>query len=97
MRILDKTALILTQLESWGRIGYKKHGFRRYHSTQGHIITVLDVLKIGVRGRKPNKLLLFIDFSKAFDTVDHNYLMEILPEYILDANHRSLIGKLLQP
>jgi hypothetical protein len=52
---------------------------------------------MGVKERRPSKMLLFIDFQKAFDSVNRTLLIEILPKYIIDKNVRSLIQELLQP
>ncbi len=97
MRIIDKTALMLGQDKLWSNIGSYQHGFRRHHSTIEHITSILDTLKVGVKGRKQNKILIFVDFAKAFDSVDRNLLIKIHPDYIKDGYVRSLIKEILQP
>jgi hypothetical protein len=82
MRIIDKTILFIAKQEVWGNIGAYQHGFRRHQSTIEHINEILDTIKIGIAGRKQKKILIFIDFDKAFDSVDRNLLLSILPEYI---------------
>ena len=55
-------------------------GFRENHNTNLALITLVD--KIGLSISKNESVLgLFLDFKKAFDTIDHNILIKKLEKY----------------
>lgn len=60
-----------------------------------NIQELLKVLRIGVRGRKSHQFILFLDFKRAFDSVDRTKLMEILQLRLKDEATLGLITKLL--
>ena len=51
-----------------------QNGFRRNLSTTSQILTIRQILE-GVRAKNPEETLLFVDFSKAFDSI-HRAKME---------------------
>ena len=51
-----------------------KNGFRRNRSTTSQILTIRRILE-GVRVKKLQVTLLFVDFTKAFDSI-HRWKME---------------------
>ena len=55
-------------------------GFRKGHSTEHAILQITDQLKSSI-DNKQITCGLFIDFSKAFDTVDHTILLNKLKKY----------------
>ena len=74
---------------------YKKQfGFRKNHSTEHAIVELVDEIS---RKFEKNEYVLgvFIDLSKAFDTVNHNILLRKLESYgIRNINHKLLTNYL---
>ena len=58
----------------------KQNGFRTNRSTIGQILTVQRIIE-GVKANKLPAILLFIDFSKVFDSIDINKMRDILLAY----------------
>ena len=52
-----------------------QYGFRMKHSTQQAIIQVVDKITSAIE-QKEYTIGIFLDLSKAFDTVDHNILLK---------------------
>ena len=57
-----------------------QNGFRRKRSTMGKILTIRRNLE-GVRANNLPAVLLFIDFSKAFDSIHRGKIRDILIVY----------------
>ena len=58
-----------------------QNGFQRNWSTTSQILTIHQIL--GVHAKKPKATLLFVDFSKAFDSIHRGKMEQILPAYNL--------------
>ena len=57
-----------------------QYGFRKNHSTQSAALELIDRLMISMdKGQTP--LAIFLDFSKAFDTLDYEILLYKLKYY----------------
>ena len=54
-----------------------QNGFRRNRSTTSQILTIRRILE-GVRAKNLQATLLFVDFTKAFDSI-HRGKMELIP------------------
>jgi len=54
-----------------------QNGFRKGRSTVGQILTVRRILE-GVRSKKLPIVLLLVDFSKAFDSINREKINQIL-------------------
>ena len=65
-------------------------GFRRHFSTTDNLF-VLDQLLERVREYKLPLCLLFIDYEKAFDSVELNAVLRALVEQGIDSNYVELI------
>ena len=59
---------------------HKQFGFRKGHSTDHALIKLIDSIYDSFNQNKYT-LGVFIDLSKAFDTVDHNILIDKLNSY----------------
>ena len=57
-----------------------QNGFRTNRSTTGQILTVRRIIE-GVNEKNLTATLLFIDFSKAFDSIHRGKMAEILKAY----------------
>lgn len=67
-------------LESNKIICDNQHGFRKNHSTQSALISLLDKW-IGYVEKKYTVVTIFLDFKRAFETVNKDILIEKLRKY----------------
>ena len=58
----------------------KQFGFRSHHSTEHAILTITDKIQNAIENRNYS-CGIFLDFSKAFDTVHHGILINKLEKY----------------
>ena len=77
------TAILNKRLYNWagkeGKISKEQAGFRKHYSTTDHIFTLTSIIKRELYSRKRSKVYgAFIDYKKAFDTVDRDKVWETL-------------------
>ena len=95
-KIFEK--VIYTRLYSYftskGILNDKQFGFRKNHSTSHALNFSVNLIKDSLK--KGNHILgIFIDLSKAFDTIDHKILVKKLEHYGIRGNTLSLIESYL--
>ena len=71
---------IIYHLETHGLLDGRQHGFRCDHSTSSAIHTLVQDMYIS-NDRRETMMCVFIDYSKAFDTIDHEILCKKLMYY----------------
>ena len=79
---------------SQGIIDKNQFGFRKSHSTSHAVNYSVKIIEDGLK-RKNHVLGIFIDLSKAFDTIDHGTLLVKLDRYGIRGNANSLIKSYL--
>ena len=77
------TSILNKRLYTWAeneeKISKEQAGFRKGYSTTDHIFTLVSIIRKAVYGRRGGKLYVaFVDYKKAFDTVDRDKLWETL-------------------
>ncbi len=73
--------VLLLRLSHWsdrtGLTSDSQNAFRAGRNCEHHVISLIELLRARRRGGRPT-WMLFVDFSKAYDTVDHEALWEVL-------------------
>ena len=62
-----------------------QHGFRKNHSTDTAILNLVDMISLGLDDKR-STIGIFLDLSKAFDTIDHAILLRKLYAYGIRGN-----------
>lgn len=81
-KIIEKLVFnrVLSFLNRNNVIYEKQFGFRPKHSTNHALINIVDTIRNAIDSGKL-AAGVFVDFQKAFDTVDHNILISKLEHY----------------
>jgi len=81
-KIFEKLAYnrLLNYVEKHAIVNPNQYGFRKYHSTDMALIDITDKISQAIDNRL-HSAGIFIDLSKAFDTVDHLILLSKLEHY----------------
>ncbi len=95
-KIFEK--IIYTRLYSFftsqGLMQQKQFGFREGHSTSHALNCSVDLIRKALQ-QKQHVLGIFIDLSKAFDTLDHSILLDKLHSYGIRGNVHELLKSYL--
>ena len=71
-------------------------GFRKGYQTSDHIFTLRAIIENYFRNNKGPLYVCFVDFKKAFDSVDHKLLLEQLVTYGVKGNFSKVISSLYE-
>ena len=71
---------LLSHLDQYNILTEFQNGFRKNHSTLDTIFRYTTDLQLN-KNNKYNTISLYVDFKKAFDTVNHNFLLKKLKTY----------------
>ena len=71
-------------------VSFDQSGFVDNRNISFALRTVLDIIEITKRENK-NGLLMLIDFEKAFDNVNHNFLFAVLEKFNFSLSFRNWI------
>ena len=95
-KILEKYITMTTQsyLENNNYFSNSQNGFRAGKSTASALSTLLDDIIIDLNASKTS-VVTFLDFKKAFDTIDHQILMRKLKLAGMGAKLLRLLGNYL--
>lgn len=76
------TSILNTRLYSWleenNKIAENQAGFRKMYSTTDHIFSLYTVIEKCLNKKGQKLYVAFIDFKKAFDSVNHNELFKAI-------------------
>ena len=72
-----------------------QHGFREKRSFETQLVTLVHNLATGMAGSGQVNMIL-LDFSKAFDKVDHRLLLLKLQRYGINGNYLKWIASFLE-
>ena len=65
-------------------------GFRKGHSTTTILLKIRDDIKRAMN-KSEATLAILVDFSKAFDTIDHNFLLEKILKFNFSPQAKEII------
>ena len=86
-------SILHSRIEESVTLADHQHGFRKGRSTTTALQEISDLIKTGLNMKKPvnRTVLVAVDLSKAFDTVDHEILLKEISELDLNGNIKRWI------
>ena len=95
IKILEKLIQNRLKLEDKNLLNQRQNGFRPFNNTHQHI---RDAIELGLTAKEQNykhSNYLFVDFQKAFDSINHRILSEKINKKINNKELSLNNGKLL--
>ena len=92
--VLDKILFLFFYPKIKDRLNPRQHGFRAKHSTVTQLLTFLHELYLNFDGNV-EQVVIYLDFSKAFHSVDHFTLLSKIIQFGFDENFVKLINSYL--
>ena len=89
--LLDRLNNIISQFEL---LEQNQIGFRKGYQTTDHIFTFRAIIENYFKNNKGPLYACFVDFKKAFDSVDHKLLLQQLVTYGIKGNFLNVIKSL---
>ena len=95
-KLLEKViySRVYSFAQSQGIINPNQFGFRKSHSTSHAVNHSVKIIEDALKAQK-HILGIFVDLSKAFDTIDHKILLTKLQRYGIRGNTHDLIKSYL--
>ena len=85
---------LLSHLDQYNILTEYQNGFRKKHSLIDTIFSYSTDLQLN-KNNKLNTISLYVDFKKAFDTVNHKLLIQKLPNFDIKNKTTQWIGSYL--
>ena len=92
--VLDKILFLFIYPQIKDRLNPRQHGFRAKHSTVTQLFTFLHELYLNFDGNI-EQTVVYLDFSKAYDSVDHPTLLSKIIQFGFDEGFVKLINSYL--
>ena len=89
--LLERLNKIISQFEI---LEQNQIGFRKGYQTSDHIFTIRALIENYFKNNKGPLYVCFVDFKKAFDSVDHKLLLQQLVTYGIKGNFLKVISSL---
>ena len=95
-KLLEKVMYnrLMAYLDKFMILCVNQYGFRKNHSTSLALIDLYDKIS-GAIDRNETSIGIFLDLSKAFDTMNHNILLDKLEHYRIRGLHAITMDKKL--
>ena len=72
---------------------HNHNGFRPGRSTTSHILAIRRLIE-GIQNRNIKKIILYVDFRKAFESIHRGMMMKILKAYAIPTRLLAAIDSL---
>ncbi len=94
-KIYNKMLLLRIRPEIEKILRRNQNGFRSGRNTTSQILSLRQIVA-SIRSKNLSAILLFVDFKKAFDSIDRNIMLDILTAYGIPTKIVQAIGKLYE-